>query len=121
MGPLMIVGAVPLYNVYSVIVLTFEAQDEQGKRDKGKIKQALVNIVKNPIIDSFSGTYRFPSGIHFPTIVNKTINSVAQLATPLALIVIGAGFEGRKAIAKIKPTCWAAAIKLVIQPLIFYR
>ena len=52
MGPLMIVGAVPLYNVYSVIVLTFEAQDEEGKRDKGKIKQALVNIVKNPIIDS---------------------------------------------------------------------
>ena len=120
MGPLMIVGAVPLYNVYSVIVLTFEAQDEEGKRDKGKIKQALVNIVKNPIIDSiFLGLIVSLLGIHFPTIVNKTINSVAQLATPLALIVIGAGFEGRKAIAKIKPTCWAAAIKLVIQPLIF--
>lgn len=39
MGPLMIVGAVPLYNVYSVIVLTFEAQDEQGKRDKGKLSR----------------------------------------------------------------------------------
>lgn len=117
MGPLMIVGAVPLYNVYSVIVLTFEAQGEEGKRDKGKIKQALVNIVKNPIIDSiFLGLIVSLLGIHFPTIVNKTINSVAQLATPLALIVIGAGFEGRKAIAKIKPTCWAAAIKLVIQP-----
>ena len=110
MGPLMIVGAVPLYNVYSVIVLTFEAQDEEGKRDKGKIKQALVNIVKNPIIDS----------IFLGLIVSLLgINSVAQLATPLALIVIGAGFEGRKAIAKIKPTCWAAAIKLVIQPLVF--
>ena len=96
-------GAVPLYNVYSVIVLTFEAQDEEGKRDKGKIKQALVNIVKNPIIDSiFLGLIVSLLGIHFPTIVNKTINSVAQLATPLALIVIGAGFEGRKAIAKIK-------------------
>ena len=97
MGPLMIVGAVPLYNVYSVIVLTFEAQDEEGKRDKGKIKQALVNIVKNPIIDSiFLGLIVSLLGIHFPTIVNKTINSVAQLATPLALIVIGAGFEGAK-------------------------
>ena len=77
MGPLMIVGAVPLYNVYSVIVLTFEAQDEEGKRDKGKIKQALVNIVKNPIIDSiFLGLIVSLLGIHFPTIVNKTINSV---------------------------------------------
>jgi hypothetical protein len=44
---------------------------------------------------------------------------VAQLATPLALIVIGAGFEGRKALAKIAPTLWASAIKLVIQPLVF--
>jgi predicted permease len=44
---------------------------------------------------------------------------VAQLATPLALIGLGAGFEGRKALAKIKPTVWASAIKLVIQPLIF--
>ncbi len=107
MGPLMIIGAVPLYNIYSVIVLTFEAQDEQGKRDKGKIRQAMVNIVKNPIILSiFAGLIVAMLGIHFPMIVNKTINMVAQLATPLALIVIGAGFEGRKAMAKIKPTSW---------------
>ena len=119
MGPLMIVGAVPLYNVYSVIVLTFEAQDEEGKRDKGKIKQALVNIVKNPIIDSiFLGLIVSLLGIHFPTIVNKTINSVAQLATPLALIVIGAGLRGasyRKDQTDVLGSCH----QLVIQPLVF--
>ena len=58
-------------------------------------------------------------GIDFPTIVDKTVNSVAQMATPLALITIGAGFEGRKALAKMKPTVVASMIKLVIQPLIF--
>ena len=120
MGPLMIIGAVPLYNIYSVIVLTFEAQNEDGTRDSGKIKEACVNILKNPIIISiFLGMVAALAGIHFPTIIDKTIHSVAQMATPLALIVIGAGFEGRKALAKIKPTAWAAAIKLVIQPLIF--
>ena len=41
------------------------------------------------------------------------------MATPLALITIGAGFEGRKALAKMKPTIAAAMIKLVIQPLLF--
>ena len=41
------------------------------------------------------------------------------MATPLALVGLGAGYEGRKALAKIKPTLWASAIKLVIQPLIF--
>jgi hypothetical protein len=120
MGPLMIIGAVPLYNIYSVIVLTFEAQNEDGVRDTGKIKEACVNIVKNPIIISiFLGLAVSLIGVEFPQIISKTINSVAQLATPLALIVIGAGFEGRKALAKIAPTLWASAIKLVIQPLIF--
>ena len=120
MGPLMIIGAVPLYNIYSVIVLTFEAQNEDGTRESGKIKEACVNIIKNPIIISiFLGMAVALAGIQFPTIIDKTINSVAQLATPLAIIVIGAGFEGKKALAKIKPTAWAAAIKLVIQPLIF--
>ncbi len=119
MGPLMIIGAVPLYNIYSVIVLTFEAQEE-GKRDTGKIKQAFVNILKNPIIISiFLGMVVALLGIQFPAIINKTVNSVAQLATPLALIVIGAGFEGRKALAKLKPTAWASVIKLLIQPMIF--
>jgi hypothetical protein len=120
MGPLMIIGAVPLYNIYSVIVLTFEAQVDEKKRDTGKIKEACVNIIKNPIIIGiFLGLISSFIGIEYPEIINKSINSVAQLATPLALIVIGAGFEGRKALAKIKPTIWASAIKLVIQALIF--
>jgi hypothetical protein len=120
MGPLMIIGAVPLYNIYSVIVLTFEAQGTGGARDTGKIREACINIVKNPIIIAiFLGLLASFIGLEFPAVINKTINSVAQLATPLALIVIGAGFEGRKALAKIRPTLWASAIKLVIQPLIF--
>ena len=120
MGPLMIIGAVPLYNIYSVIVLTFEANDEGEAKNTGKIKEACVNIAKNPIIISIVlGLIAALLGVHFPVIVDKTINSVAQLATPLALIVLGAGFEGRKALAKIKPTLWAASIKLFFQPLVF--
>lgn len=119
MGPLMIIGAVPLYNIYSVIVLTFEAEEEEGGRNTDKIKKACVNIVKNPIIIAiFLGMAVALCNIEFPTLVNKTINTVAQMATPLALIVIGAGFEGKKALAKLKPTLAAASIKLVIQPLI---
>ena len=87
MGPLMIVSAVPLYNIFSVIVLTFEANDSTGIDKKAKIRQAGINV--------------------------------AQMATPLALITIGAGFEGRKALAKIAPTMAASMIKLVLQPLVF--
>lgn len=120
MGPMMIIGAVPLYNIYSVLVLTFEAETEGNRKDVGKIKEACVNILKNPIIISiFLGVVVALLEIDFPVIVDKTVNSVAQMATPLALVGLGAGYEGRKALAKIKPTLWASAIKLVIQPLIF--
>lgn len=121
MGPLMIIGAVPLYNIYSVLVLTFEAQTKEGeKRDTGKLKDACKNIIKNPIIIAIVlGVIVAWAGIDFPTIVDKTVDSVAQLATPLALIGLGAGYEGRKALAKMRPTLVASAVKLVIQPLVF--
>ena len=120
MGPLMIVSAVPLYNIFSVIVLTFEANDSTGIDKKAKIRQAGINICKNPIILSIlAGLIVGLLGIQFPTLVNKTVSNVAQMATPLALITIGAGFEGRKARAKIAPTMAASMIKLVLQPLVF--
>ena len=120
MGPLMIVSAVPLYNIFSVIVLTFEANDSTGIDKKAKIRQAGMNICKNPIILSIlAGLVVGLLGIQFPTLVNKTVSNVAQMATPLALITIGAGFEGRKALAKIAPTMAASMIKLVLQPLVF--
>lgn len=120
MGPLMIVSAVPLYNIFSVIVLTFEANDNTGIDKKAKIRQAGINICKNPIILSIlAGLIVGLLGIQFPTLVNKTVSNVAQMATPLALITIGAGFEGRKALAKIAPTMAASMIKLVLQPLVF--
>ena len=120
MGPLMIVGAVPLYNIYSVIVLTFEGQGGDGEKDTGKIKTACVNILKNPIIIAiFLGLVVSLCKIQFPVIVQKTVNSVSQMATPLALVAMGAGFEGRKALAKLKPALAASFVKLVAQALVF--
>ena len=120
MAPLMIIGAVPLYNIYSVIVLTFEAQNNTS--EKGTIKKAFINICKNPIliailiasIFSLTGWYE-----KTPEIFTKTINNFAKIASPLALICIGVTFEGRKALKKIKPTFWASLYKLILQPATF--
>lgn len=120
MGPLMIVGAVPLYNIYSVIVLTFEGEREAGMDKAGKIREACVNILKNPIIISiFLGLAVSLCDLQFPTLVNKTVGNIAQMATPLALVTLGAGFEGRKALAKVRPTLAASFIKLLLQPMLF--
>ena len=112
MAPLMIVSAVPLFNIYSVIILTGSAVKKEPH--SAVIKRAFINVLKNPIIIGIVLGLPFSLlHVQFPVIINKTLTSIAQTATPIALIVIGAGFEGRKAIKKIKPTVIATFIKLI--------
>ncbi len=116
MAPLMIIGTVPLYNIYSVIVLTYESNTGTEKN----LKNAFINICKNPIIIAIlAGIAASLLEIRFPYIIDRSISNVAALATPMALISIGGGFEGRKALKKIKPTLAATLIKLVILPAVF--
>ena len=119
MAPLMMIGAVPLYNIFAVVVLTFENPENKGG-GKDKIWKAVKGVGTNPIILGIvAGLFVSFLDIHFPAMVNKTINYLGIMASPLALIAIGAGFEGRKAINKIKPTLAAAIIKLCIWECIF--
>ena len=119
MAPVMIIGCVPLYNIFAVTVLTFEAQDSCGSLSE-HIKKSLKNIATNPIIIGIlAGIAASLINIKFPRIIDRTLNNLAVMSTPLALIAIGAAFEGRKAVAKIKPTIAASLIKLVILPAVF--
>lgn len=118
MAPMMIIGTVPFYNIYSVIVLTFEG--ENNTKGKDNIKKACINIIKNPIIIGILlGMVISLFNIKFPKMIDKTLQNFAAMASPLALVAIGAGFEGKKALAKIRPTMIASLIKLVVQPAIF--
>ena len=116
MAPLMIIGAVPLFNIFAVIILTI-------KGDNGEhpdVKHTIVNIFKNPILLGilFALPFAFLD-IHFPAFINKGISYLASTASPLALLSIGAGFEGKKAIKKIRPTLLASFIKLILLCAIF--
>lgn len=112
MAPLMIIGCVPLYNIFAVIILTLKG-DNGGK--KPNMKETFINVMKNPILLSILIALPFALlNLHFPSFVNKDIGSVANTATPLALISIGASFEGKKALKKMKPTLLASFIKLIL-------
>lgn len=121
MTPLMIVSAVPLYNIYSVIILTFCANNQDHSDKAATIKHAFKNILTNPIILGIAAGVPFSLlNIELPPLVLKTVTNVAQTATPMALLAVGAGFEGRKAIKKLKPTMIATFIKLVALPAIYF-
>lgn len=121
-APLMIIGSVPLYNIFAVLVLTLESQAfqnqdaevSQSKIVGQKLKKATVGVAKNPIIIGILlGIIASYFRITLPAMLEKTVSNFGVLATPLALLSIGASFEGRKAVAKIKPTIIASFLKLI--------
>lgn len=119
MAPLMIIGTVPLYNIAAVLILSFSGPNK-GPIDKKPLLASIRGILTNPIILGIVlGMIVSVSGISFSSIIKKSIDNVSSLATPLALIGLGAGFEGRKALKQIKPTIVCSLIKLLIQPLFF--
>ena len=129
MAPLMIIGTVPLYNIAAVLILSFtgpkasetETASGLGSRlDKAALKKSVKGVLTNRIIIGiFLGMAASLCRISFPVMISKTINNVASLASPLALIGLGAGFEGRKALKQLKPTAVASLIKLVVLPALF--
>ena len=120
MGPIMIVGAVPLYNVFAVIILAVESPKDKEKSIKNLVREAVKGVCTNPIILSlFAGMIFSLLDWDLPYVVNKTMDSIASLTTPLALLCIGASFKGKAAMKMLGPTVIATLIKLVIQPLVF--
>lgn len=119
MVPLMIICSVPLYNIFSVILLTFRGVKPIDGGKNG-IRKAFVNIITNPLIIGI--VLGIPFAIYqisFPIILSKGINSLCSVATSLALLMVGAGFDTKQAIAKRKLVAISSSIKLVILPLIF--
>ncbi|MDX8416920.1 MAG: AEC family transporter [Absicoccus sp.] len=110
MAPLMIIGTVPLYNVAAVIILTLTSSEKKA----GAIKQSLIGILTNPIlIGIVVGLFWSVCHLPYPVIFGKVVQSVANLATPLSLIAMGAAFEFHSMRRVWKQTLVATFMKLV--------
>ena len=119
MAPLMIIGSVPLYNVMAVIVLSF-FHPERKAIDKAVWIKTLKGIVTNPIIIGIvAGLIWSACKIPMPVILNKTVTSIGGMSTPMGLMAMGATFDFRKALGKIKPAVTATIMKLIVFVAIF--
>lgn len=108
---------IPLYNVLAVIVLTCTAENLEGG---GQIKKAILNICKNPLILGILAGVPFSLlNIKLPRAIISSINYMAQLATPLALIAIGGSINLKALKESFKLSMTATIIKLVIIPSLF--
>ncbi len=118
-APLMIIGSVPLYNVLAVVILSLTRPDTKGL-DKKALLKALKGVITNPILIGIAlGMIASLLRLELPLIATRTLSNLAVLATPLALIGLGAGFEGKAALHLMKPILLASAIRLIVQCAVF--
>lgn len=137
MAALMMIGAVPLYNIFAVVILSMtaaegpmtkdlagepqkEGEAEGTRTDTGLWKRTFCGIVTNPILLGIAAglvwsLLRLPMG----GILKKTLSDVGRMATPLGLIAMGATFEPRAARERLGSACAAAATKLVLLEALF--
>ena len=121
MSGLMILGSVPLYNIFAILILTLESPSRQQQGGIGaKLRRSVKSLLTNPILLGIAAGFAWSLlRLPMPTMADKTLSSLASLTSPLALLAIGAGFKGRKALGCIRPTIVATVTKLMILPAIF--
>ena len=119
-GPLalVLIGAVPLYNVAAVLLLTLLAPG--GQLDGKTVGKALRGIVTNPIILGIAaGLLWSLLKLPQPVIFQRAVSNLAATATPLGLLALGACIDPKKAVGCWKPTLVASLFKLVLFVLLF--
>lgn len=115
MAGLMIVGTVPIYNIIAVTALSLTSPDRnKSKSGRDIFLTTLKGIVTNPIILGIAvGIVWSLLKIPQPVIFSKSISYLANMATPLSLIALGASFKVEEAKGKLPVTLGIAFIKLV--------
>ena len=110
---LLIAVVVPLFNFLSVIAL------EIFRGGKIDIKNVLKGIITNPLIiaSAIGLTFLFLN-IKLPGVLEKSVEDISKIATPLSLILLGATFEFKAIKANLKQTIISVVGRLVILPCI---
>lgn len=115
MAALMIVGTVPIYNIIAVAVLAATSPDKKGESKKMLFFDTLKGVVTNPIIIGIAvGILWSLIKIPQPAIMSKTVGYMANMATPLSLIALGASFKVEEAKSKVGVTVGICFIKLIL-------
>lgn len=118
---------VPLLNVLSVVALSIF---REGSNKKPNPLKLLLGIMKNPLIQSTAlgglslliRAIFVQYGIEFRLTdlkpIYSVLSSLSAVATPLALITLGAQFEFSAIPALKKPILWTVVIHCVVVPAI---
>lgn len=85
---IMITVIIPLYNILAVITL------EYFRGRNANIGKVIVEVLKNPlIIGCLSGIFALIVDFKLPTVLERVVESLSTVGSPLAIILLGASFS----------------------------
>ena len=112
---LVVMFVIPVYNALSVLILSLRSR----KKKKFKIRKIFMNVIKNPLIISILFGIPFSVfSIKIPFLIDKPLQYLGSISTPLALIVIGGSFSFKTTKDKFKPAIFSAVLKTCVIPVI---
>lgn len=113
LASLMVAIVVPMFNVLAVVCL------ERFRDGRVKPLKLLKGIVTNPLIIGCAvGVVFFLLKIRLPSVIEKSVKDIAGVATPLALVVLGASFTFSSIKGYVREILIIVLSRLVIVPLI---
>lgn len=111
---LLIAVIIPIFNLFAVLSL------ELFRGGKPDLPKMIKGVVTNPLIlGAAAGLLALVSGVELPDFLDKTASDLAAIATPLALMILGASFEFRAVRGNLKQIVWGVAGKLILMPAVF--
>ena len=138
MTPLMIIGAVPLYNIAAIVILTLTAQTAQSETRQmssaaaqqsipvsgsavlpeahrsSLILRTVRSILTNPILIGIAaGLFWSLLRLPLPAIPAKVVGYVSATASPLGLIAMGASIDFHKIGGQMRASLTAVFFKLI--------
>lgn len=120
MAALMIVGTVPIYNIFAVICLSVTSPESDTSNKKELVKRTVREAVTNPIILGIAaGIIWSLLEIPQPFIMSRSISYLGNMATPLSLTALGASFKFSDAKEKIRTAASISFVKLILFCVVF--
>ncbi|MDU5467313.1 MAG: AEC family transporter [Peptoniphilus harei] len=103
-----------LYNISAIVLLTYYSESEEKRIS---ILDIIIKILKNPMIAGvvFGAIFNF---LHLPVYqgVDRAIEMVAKISTPMSLILIGASLNFESSKSDFRLMFISAFIKTVVAP-----
>jgi len=103
----------PMYNIFSVIVLSEAAKGQAGHK-------AWKSLISNPVvITTLTALLLAVLGIELPSVIREPIDMLGNMALPLSLLTLGASISFKHGDTNMKQAVWASLTRVLIIPLVF--